>query len=229
MKRVFFLLAGVSLVLLFTDKELSAQNRCSYVVPGEAQNIILPPAKAIYTGEGQEEVYDLPGTISRSKATADLSDSAGNVLFISNGISIMDGNGNTIQNGGNIHGSVGSAQPALFLPLPGSETRYYAFTTDVANDVPIPELEDKGLNYHIIDIAEGARVISKNNNLLESSTEKVTAVRHANEQDFWIVAHGWENNNFYVYKLTSEGLESEDPDPQSLGSIHYNGVCNHLP
>ncbi len=215
-----WLIAISAILLLFSAETVRSQNRCSYVVPGEAQNIILPPGRLVFTGDGTEEVYDLPGTLSRSKATAALSDSAGNLLFISNGISIMNNNLNVIQNGGNIHGNVGSVQPAVFLPLPGSETRFYVFTTDVANNVPIPEEEDKGLNYHVIDIEGGARVVSKNNNLLESSTEKITATQHADGEDFWIVAHGWENDNFYVYRLTSDGLVTDNPEPQSYGIDH---------
>lgn len=220
-KQSLWLIAVIASLFLFTAETGFSQNRCSYTVPGEAQNIILPPGRLVFTGDGAEDVYDLPGTLSRSKATAALSDSVGNLLFVSNGINIMNANMNVIQNGGNIHGNVGSAQPAVFVPLPGSETRFYVFTTDVANDVPIPELEDKGLNYHVIDIEGGARVVSKNNNLLESSTEKIIATQHANNEDVWIVAHGWGNNEFFVYKLTPDGLESENPDPQPVGSVHF--------
>lgn len=44
-------------------------------------------------------------------------------------------------------------------------------------------------------------------------------VPHCNKQDFWLIAHGYGNNNFLVWEITSSGISSS-PDITSIGSIH---------
>ena len=43
-------------------------------------------------------------------------------------------------------------------------------------------------------------VTIKNFSILTPVAEKVVAVKHSNNLDFWIVVHGWDNNTFYNYR-----------------------------
>jgi gliding motility-associated-like protein len=61
---------------------------------------------------------------------------------------------------------------------------------------------------------------SKNTLLLKPSTEKLTATKHANGCDTWVLVHGWESNTFYAYLVTAEGISA--PVKTSIG-YHHGG------
>ena len=105
-------------------------------------------------------------------------------------------------NGFNLLGSPTSTQSALILPAPGSSTLFYLITA------PYNYSTDP-LAFSIIDMTLNngfGAVTVKNDTLLAVSTEKVTAVYNRNGTDIWIIAHGFGNNNFYSFQLTSAGI-----------------------
>lgn len=208
--------------MIFLSQIAAAQNRCTYVPPTEAENIILPTTKGIHSHHlSGNTLFALDNTMLPSKGSAALSDTLGNLLLVSNGNTVYDETISAIGNGSNLHGNVGSAQPGIFVPQPDNPDKVYFFTTDVVNRLPIPELEDKGFNYHVIDLSGDRKHVStKNVSLLEHCTEKVSAVKHQNGRDVWIAAHDWGNSDFYIYKLTADSLEDKNPAPQSIGQVH---------
>lgn len=215
-KHGLFLITAFALGVV----QLNAQNRCTYVRPAGAENIILQPNNYYHANVDNEEVLEFPIGTLPSKGSAAFTDTLGNLQLVSIGAVVYDEEIIAINNSSDMYGNIGSVQPGVFVPMPGDESQVYFFTTDIANRIPITELQDHGLNYHIIDISGVKKVTSKNNNLLEHCSEKISAVKHANNEDVWIAAHGWENNNFYVYKLTAEGLETETPSAQAIGVVH---------
>jgi PKD repeat protein len=107
-----------------------------------------------------------------------------------------------MMNGFGLTGDYSSSQSGLIVPWPGSDSLYYIFT------VPA-EAVSPGLNYSIVDMSlQGGlgKVILKNEFVLYPCTEKVTAVFKPNSQDYWIITHGWNNNSFFSFELTSAGL-----------------------
>ncbi|MCK9618221.1 MAG: hypothetical protein M0R21_10350 [Lentimicrobiaceae bacterium] len=66
-------------------------------------------------------------------------------------------------------------------------------------------------------------VTTKNVNLIPgaNSTEKVTATKHANGKDIWIITHGWQNNTYYSFLLTQDGLNTS-PVVSNVGLIHFS-------
>lgn len=98
--------------------------------------------------------------------------------------------------------------------LPGSTTIYYVFTLDY-------EAHPNGFRYSIVDMSlnGGLGDVTSNKNVLiyTPSTEKIAVVKHSNGIDYWIVTHGWNNNTFYSYLLTSSGL-SVTPVTSNVGA-----------
>ena len=104
--------------------------------------------------------------------------------------------------------SGGTLSQVLIVRQPLSDSLYYIITTRIqAQGTDL-------LKYHVVDLslAGGYGDVSSANNVLTTAniTEHVTATRHANGTDVWIVAHEYPSNTFLTYLLTSSGI---DPTP----------------
>lgn len=127
-----------------------------------------------------------------------------------------------MSNGFGLKGGWSSTQSALILRQPGTDSIYYIFTVE--------EFLYGGLCYSIVDLTlqNGlGEVTQKNIPLLLTCTERLTAVRHANGIDYWIVIHGWNNNKFYAYHFSATGVD-EIPVVSGTGTIHSGVVGNAI-
>jgi gliding motility-associated-like protein len=158
------------------------------------------------------------GAVSCYDQTSTYSDASGNLLMYSDGRTIYNRNHVAMPNG---TGLLGSSNPyshaSVVLRKPGSNNLFYIFTLTYFG-------YSQGLQYAIIDMnLQGGLgdVISKNNQLVTPVCEKLTAVRHQNGTDIWIITHRWETDAFYAYLLTSSGVSS--PVITHIGPIHSGG------
>ena len=91
------------------------------------------------------------------------------------------------------------------LQQPGSDNLFYIFTTD-----GIEGNFTKGYNYSIVDMnmqGGNGEVIVKNQLLWQSCTERVTAVRHSNGVDVWLITNDNNSNIFRSWLITCSGLQ----------------------
>lgn len=146
---------------------------------------------------------------------ASISDVSGNLLFYTNGREIYNRNHDTMGSG--LSGGWSSTQATIIIPLPGNNSLYYIFCA--------PEIgiyQEYNLTYSIVDMSLndglGGVTIDKNILLAGDMGEKLTYVRHYNESDYWIIAHGKDNNRFYVWHLSSSGIAEEITS--NTGSVH---------
>ncbi len=149
------------------------------------------------------------------EGSATLSDAQGNLLFYSNGMQVWNKNRELMANGSELKGHESSTQSALILPKPGSANLYYLFTTDFQG-------QDHGLQYHLIDMTKNGglgEVVSKNNLVFAPVTEKLTAVRHQNGRDYWVITHRWNSSIFYAYLVSAAGI-TFTPVESQIGSMH---------
>ena len=153
-----------------------------------------------------------PVSLSGSKITtlegsATISDANGNLLMYTDGSKVWDANHNIMPSGNGLKGSFNSSQSAIFLPRPGPlNSRYYVFTVDNNNG---PD----GLRYSEVDMALNGGMgdvlgATKNTPLFSPASEKLAAVRHANNVDFWVLAQDGNNADFLAYLVTSSGVSS---------------------
>lgn len=160
-------------------------------------------------------------TFCQSEGTAVISDSAGSLLFYTNGEQIWNKNHQIMFD--SLLGNNSSTQSALIIPQPGSSRYFYVFTTDdFCNDT----LKD-GLRYSIVDIClkgglGDVMTNQKNIKLLDTIAEKLTAVRHLNGADYWVITHKYFSDAFYAFKLTSSGVT--DTVVSHVGSVHPPNV-----
>lgn len=154
-------------------------------------------------------------------ASSVISDSLGNILFLTNGRKVYDRTFSIMPNATELYGNLGATQPCIIVPLPGFSHIFYLFTLDMAF-VPNPQSQTKGLTYSIVDMTLrnglGDATDMLNLPLLKPVCSKITAVKHGNGKDFWILAHKFNSNEFYAYLLTSSGLS--DPVISATGTTH---------
>ena len=147
------------------------------------------------------------------EGTAVMSDSAGNLLFYTDGVTVWNRNHDTLLNGSGLLGDYSSTQSALIIPKPGSLNRYYIFTTQSVENMPLPIPSDawklcySELNMNL-DGGLGGITSTKNVVLNYPVQEKLTAVRHANNQDVWVLAHDMFTNKYLSYWIKPSGVDT---------------------
>lgn len=162
------------------------------------------------------------GSLVGAEGTASASDSNGNLRFYTDGLTIWNQNHTVMPNGSGLLGGVSSSQAALIVPKPGSCETYYVFTTEDHNGQGTFRYSRVDM---CLDNGLGDVVTSEKNILLSSPTgEKITAIRHANGVDVWVVTHGLQNDQFLAFLVTSSGVVAT-PVVSAVGSVH---ASNHM-
>ncbi len=154
-----------------------------------------------------------------SEGTAVISDSSGSVLFYTNGQKIWNKNHLVMPHGDSLLGHLSSTQAALIVPMPGSSRYFYVFTTDAFYQ----DFLKNGFRYSVVDICLDGGLgdiipTQKNILLVDTVAEKLTAVRHGNGLDYWIITHKFFSDAFYAYLLTNTGIV--DTVISHVGSYH---------
>lgn len=154
----------------------------------------------------------LSSAMNTYEASAIASDSNANLLFYTNGVDVFNSNNIIMPNGSGLLGDVSSTQGATVLRNPGNANEYYIFTID-----------DEGgpLRYSIVNMTLsgglGDITAAKNILLLSSSTEKLTIVKHANCNNYWVLGHEFGSADFYAWEITNLGINP--PVMTTLGAM----------
>ena len=154
--------------------------------------------------------YNTAGSINDNgqEGTASICDSAGNLLFYSDGIRVRNKLHAIMPNGNGLLGHVSATHSSMIVPVPGSNRLYYLFTNDGFQDFP----NSDGLNYSVIDMClqsgKGDVIAGCKNILLgDYASEKFALARHANGVDYWLVSHEFYTNKFHAYQVTASGIQ----------------------
>lgn len=166
-------------------------------------------------------------SIELPNGTACISDSAGNLLLFADGKNLYaysDGNAHQITSG--LLGATGASQSSLFIPVVDG-TKYLLFTTDMY----IPPVFEKGLNYVKVEKVNETWTVSASKKLLDLNTQKITAVRHANGKDFWLLTHGWEDDGgkYFAFQIINDSVCL--PVESEIGVLHegdYNNNAGYM-
>ncbi len=202
------------IISLFLFLNLSAQKETTNWVFGDS--LLMT-----FTDTGINCVQ-IPTNI-KHEASASISDSAGNLLFHTDGKYVWNKLNAVMPNGCCLNidqywiyaSSV--TQGVVIIPKPDNSNKYYIFSR--ANDT---------LSYSIIDLAlDGGLgdVEQKNQSVIfDTLMEKMHAVKHANGRDWWLVVHEripsfspTTTNRFYMLLITPEGVQG--PYEQHVGHL----------
>ena len=158
---------------------------------------------------------------------ASMCDKNGNFLFAVNGCKIFNKEHHIMQNGDSLYypsglgdltcnqqlgkGTIGP-QTILALPKPQSDDslfyifhQHYDWLYDQQRVPAVTRLE-----YSIININKNAglgEVVQKKITFINDTIESgITAVKHANGQDWWLLTKEEKTNRYYTFKLTAQGI-----------------------
>lgn len=143
-----------------------------------------------------------------TESVSSVSDENGNLLFSTDGITIYDRNGNVMLNGTGLITDYSATQGSIIVPNPGNSDQYYVFN-NYAN--LYSNLVDMTLNNGL-----GA-VLSNNKNVKLTdclTTEALTATRHINGTDYWVLMrektdlNGDGNKDILSFLVNSTGVSA---------------------
>ena len=146
------------------------------------------------------------GSIFTDEGSASISNSNGDLQFYTDGSTVFDSSGNNMNNGTGLFGNSSSSQSAIIVPKPKDSSIYYIFTVGNQNGA-----NNKGVMYSIVDMSLNGgvgEITSKNNalNSSENAREKITSVRGAACNTFWLITS--DRNNFYTYLIDENGVQN---------------------
>ncbi len=151
---------------------------------------------------------------------ATISDNQGNFLMSSNGVWIANATNDTMMNGSGLNPGyfVNSWSDGLiidngnlFIPFPGDTNKYVLFhQTRLDQNSYLGGIYKTLINISL-DSGLGA-VIDKNDTLiLDQLTWGITACKHGNGRDWWIIAQKDSSDSLYRILFTPNGLDSIVP------------------
>ena len=161
----------------------------------------------------------LQGTIVKY-TIASISDKGGDLLFYAaadrfafQGVYVYNRTGALMQNGDSLEGHPAQTQGLLILPFPGDSLHYYIFSKMQHNS-------QINLYYTVVDMSlDGGLggVVQKNIRLTtDSITQRLTAVKHANGRDWWLIQQRWDQDEYLVYLISPSGIQG--PSRQAVGT-----------
>ncbi len=129
----------------------------------------------------------------------------GQYLFSTNGGRMLNKN-NAVMHNGHLLAGVLKADQHLIVPKPGSTNTYYAFTTAWGSS------NNLGIHYHAVDMQQqnglGTVAVRDKQLLKGPTTARITAVRHCNGLDYWIITHKANSDSFFVFKVSNAGVDT---------------------
>lgn len=185
-------------------------------------------------------IVNNPSGLFTNKPASSICDSLGNLLFYVGNYStqptllnsyigaVFDNNDQIVPFGDSLDIETSDNDATIILPLPVRDSGFLI----------IHHRNYQGLNnYHFLwslvkDSSGIYKVVSKNNILSNvSSAGKLSAVKHGNGKDWWLVTHTIEADTFYIYLIDSNGINP--PLKQSIGSYYsinspYQGLDGEL-
>ncbi|MCB9048208.1 MAG: PKD domain-containing protein [Lewinellaceae bacterium] len=165
---------------------------------------------------------------------ASISDALGQLQFYTNGIEVRNFNNDTLATGlaptqmseGFQNSGYPNEQGALILPLPSFDSIYYIFHAD-REWAPQGGNRVENLYYTKVHMEanEGmGRVVEKNMPVIEDTLTygRITATRHANGRDWWIMVPQYYSNSLYSFLFSSGGISNLDL--QTIGETIPSGA-----
>ncbi|MCX6251580.1 MAG: hypothetical protein NTX61_12605 [Bacteroidetes bacterium] len=188
---------------------------------GEWNNWYFGNLAGVTFNYGLPPTYLLDGQINGARAVAMASDSLGNLLFYTNGANVWNRNHMIMPNGSGLFTNYAD-QSVLIVKQIADDSSYYIFTTNGMNWPP-PQNND-GLHYSVVNMrlngGMGDVDISQKNIALQTTGNYpflMTAARHKNNRDIWLITHNTHNSCVYLaYLITASGINFPPVQSPSL-------------
>ncbi|HLP14492.1 MAG TPA: gliding motility-associated C-terminal domain-containing protein [Flavobacteriales bacterium] len=147
------------------------------------------------------------GSTATTEGTASVADEVtGELLFYTDGKTVWNKLHNPMPNGTGLMGNLSSTQAAIIVSDPGNPNKYYIFHTD-----DMVHSGANGMRYTVVNMTLagglGDVVVAQKNILLFAPcSEQLSAVRHDNCTDWWVMGKGYNNNVYHCYQVSATGV-----------------------
>jgi hypothetical protein len=186
-------------------------------------------------------VFDTTIKLGFHHTNASINRTNGELLFYSNGKQVANRNHDIMPNGDSLYNYqsqwdlyfTGNTTPqgALILPFPGDTNLFYLF--HVSHNYSGILTPPQHLFYSVIDMRLNnglGDLILKNQVVLSDSlwTGFLTATRHANGRDWWLISNRFRTNHFYSILFSPSGFQIFEQDcgpslfTQNVGSTNFS-------
>ncbi len=199
MKNLFSLLY-TSLICLMSNPAFTQ---------GEANNWIFGSMAGIQFTSGTPENLNYSLSLINNPSTV-VTDSAGNLLFYSDGFRVYNRNFQVMENGTDIMGGRDLTNCIAFAK-PGSSRFYYLFTVGEAPGGTPPRVY--GGRYAIIDLEAngGLGKVTVKNIMMDQGEDamvQLTATFHKNNHDIWLILECQDYDHYFykAYLVTNTGI-----------------------
>jgi hypothetical protein len=223
------------LYILFFSITLNAQNKYGHQWLFTNFNTI----DFRYDSAGTGQIQPYPLYNSGASFSSNICDKNGNIIMQTGGCLIINKVFNLMKGGENINsrstallgwckpnergGYFPFKQNNLFLNYPNDTTKYFLINIDFDTLFPLDSniiLLPLHLFYHVIDMSKENRdgeVIEKFKIAIQDTLSRgyLTAVKHSNNRDWWVIIPKFRSNCFFIVPITVNGVGP--PQKQCLG------------
>jgi len=208
-------------LFLFASLQMKAQGQMDNWVFGDSAGLNF---------DSVDPIFFLTG-IRTLETCASISDTDGNLLFYTNGVQVWNRENMLMPHGDSLNiglfnetfGGSSITQGVIIIPFPNSPVKYYVvYITDEAFDYQ--------LQYSVVDMSllgglgdVNVKNIPLSNDLIWR--EKLSAVKHGNGIDWWLVAltgGQFEGDALYFVKFLIRESGIEGPFIQNCGDVFHN-------
>ncbi|MDP2723450.1 MAG: gliding motility-associated C-terminal domain-containing protein [Bacteroidales bacterium] len=198
-------------ILFYLTVPVLAQSprNCEYIRPHQADKWVFGNYGGIDFSTTPPQAIPTPDEYSVTNGVSTYSDENGVLKAFTNGMVVNNGGYGQMVNGDGLFGYSAATMSSIIIPNPGNSKQLFVITIDLYF---YPRYIN-GVNYSIIDFSnnQNGEVINKNVLLFKENAQKVCAIQHENQRDYWVVLHGLGGNtggNFYTYLIDTGGIQS---------------------
>lgn len=183
---------------------------------------------------GMADTFSLFKDLEMFVTDASICDTNGQILFYTNGVYIANRNNDSLLNSENFNpgyatdyydeNGLAISQGVIILPHPELEDLYCLIHVTGELLDSGSQLQPLRLSYSIVDMqldsGLGGIVESKKNVSLVEDTlvwGRISACKHANGRDWWIISHRWNSDLYHRFLLTPDSISG--PFQQHIGSL----------
>ena len=232
MKRIILIL-----LFMYCNSSVFSQGRNNLFMFGYNQNGNTPSDMNFQSGVPIVSSAVRPMNLNLS--FANITDSLGNLLFYTNGIYIADASNNKMMNGGGLNPSgittscsqigLRLSQADMIIPKPASSNIYYLFhctwddgfsSIDAARYFYLTTIDMNGNG--------GLGEVINKNFILKTDTftgGTITACKHANGRDWWVVVPGYPHPCYYVFLVTPDTILFSSKQTIGVRTISWGQMC----
>lgn len=163
-----------------------------------------------------QAVADTSGAMYTGEGCSVMSDTAGNLLFYTNGIKVWNKNHQVMPNGDSLEADPSSYNAAVIVPWPRNPNKYYIFTSDVGCYCggpldPNSNWPNEGIKYSLVDMSAdngNGDVILKNIPIMSPAHEQLATTLHADGERVWVMAHKRNEEKYFCWLVGINGLDT---------------------